>query len=111
MERRRLYAVLLSAIILPAILLTSFHHHAPVQETDCVDCAHHIPHGHLGGMQGTDDCLLCQFLSISWLAPADEPQAFPLRKAVRLFQAPVRAFAFLSFPSLSTRAPPVVFCL
>ena len=110
MERRRLYAVLLSAIILPTFFLTSFHHHEIHPDTDCVDCGHQHPHGHLGQRQGTGDCLICQFLSIVWLTSDDETLRKPLEIAIRLAEVPAGQSVSLPLPLLSTRAPPTVFC-
>lgn len=110
MERRRLYALLLSVIILPTFFLTSFHHHEIYPDTDCVDCGHQHPHGHLGQRQGTGDCLICQFLSITWLPSFEERLVKPQEKVVRLSEEPAGQSVILPDYVLSTRAPPTVFC-
>lgn len=110
MERRRLYALILSAVILPAVFVSSFHHHEPVAEIDCVDCARHVPHGHLSNLQGTYDCLICQFLSVSWLHTADAEDVRPALPVIRTAGMSVPVLPTVSVGSLSTRAPPSVFC-
>lgn len=102
--------MLLTAVILPAILVSSFHHHELLPEPQCIDCVHHVPHGHVSGIQHTDDCLVCQFLSISWLTVSDEPLAIPVLRTILLGESPCQASDFLFFQHLSTRAPPAVFC-
>lgn len=109
-ERRRFYAIMLSAVILPVILLSSFHHHEPVRDIDCIDCSHHIPHGHLNQWQGTDECLVCQFLTVSWLTSSESVMIRPTLPSHYLWEISVPALATGSVLSLSTRAPPSVIC-
>ena len=80
--------MLLTAVILPALLLSSFHHHDPLPEPQCIDCVHHVPHGHVSGIQHMDDCLVCQFLSVSWLTASDDSVVVPVLRAFLLGAAP-----------------------
>ncbi len=98
------------AVILPTILLSSFHHHHPVTDTHCFNCSHHLPHSHLGGISGTDDCLVCQFLAVVWVPSSED---LPERPEViddfeYSFSEPYCGAT--DFSSVPPRAPPFVFC-
>ena len=65
---------MLLAVFVPMLLLSSIHVHeesAVVSTTGCVDCVHHNCHGHMTSMdQWTHDCVLCQFLTLTFVATA-----------------------------------------
>ena len=95
--RRNISAILLAAVLLPALVLAPLHRHQPVIEPssayiatgiagtcnaesnadvspdadcgidNCVGCESHIPHSHLEGVPHTDECLVCQFLTVVWI--------------------------------------------
>lgn len=67
--RRRLSAWMLLSVFLPMLLLSSLHRHAERGVGVCTECVQHQPHaGHLTqAMGGMGDCLLCHFLSLSYL--------------------------------------------
>ena len=71
MKRQHLSSVLLLAVFLPMLLLSSFHIHPEVylEEDFCDECVHHEPHaGHFGIQTFCSfDCVLCQFLSLPFL--------------------------------------------
>ena len=54
------------------LLMTSLHVHEDsmgTAETECTDCVHNCCHGHLTQMASwTHDCVLCQFLSLTFVA-------------------------------------------
>ena len=56
------------------LVISSLHVHedgAVAAETECADCVHHSCHGHLTQMATwTHDCLLCQFLTLTFVATA-----------------------------------------
>lgn len=69
--RRHISAMVLLAVFLPMLLLSSFHVHpeAHLEEDGCQECVHHLPHaGHIGSLTVSSfDCVLCQFLTLPFL--------------------------------------------
>ena len=69
--RRHISAIVLLAVFLPMLLLSSFHVHpeAHIEGDACKECVHHIPHaGHFGSLTVCSfDCVLCQFLTLPFL--------------------------------------------
>ena len=69
--RRHISAIVLLAVFLPMLLLSSFHVHpeAHIEGDACKECVHHIPHaGHFGSQTVCSfDCVLCQFLTLPFL--------------------------------------------
>ena len=108
MVGRKISAFVLSAVIMPVILLASFHQHERPAEGACEECSQHIPHNHFS--QNTDNCLVCQFLTISWLtssaqthcAPASETDFLKVFAVIGPDEEPV--------DGISARAPPFFFC-
>lgn len=118
-EQRKIWAFLLSAVILPTLLMAPMHRHVSMAETDgvvasasvaCAGCESHIPHSHLNDVPHAHECLVCQFLTVVWLISAEE---HPVAPAEEYFDGIVDS---LAKPALSSvrmpglRAPPVVFC-
>lgn len=110
---RKISAFILSAVFLPALMLASFHRHEVVPDpsgVSCAGCESHMPHSHLDGVQHTDECLICQFLTVIWLVTDNECHDTPAieytSKAVAAVVQPVLA----SFIFHGLRAPPAVFC-
>jgi hypothetical protein len=72
--KRHISSVVLLAVFLPMLILSSIHVHHSVhqQEKECEECVHHIPHsGHIGVQTTCSfDCVLCQFLSLPFLMAA-----------------------------------------
>ena len=56
------------------LIISSLHVHedgTAAAEIECADCVHHICHGHLTQMATwTHDCVLCQFLTLTFVATA-----------------------------------------
>ena len=56
------------------LVFSSLHVHedsTATAETECTDCVHHSCHGHLTQMATwTHDCVLCQFLTLTFVATA-----------------------------------------
>ena len=71
-NRRHIASWLLLAVFVPMLLLASLHVHesgVETAETECTDCVHNSCHGHLTQMVSwTHDCVLCQFLSLTFVA-------------------------------------------
>ena len=71
--KRQIAAFVMLAVFLPILLLSSIHVHESAEsaEVTCVDCLHNHCGGHL--TQTTvhmDDCVLCQFLTLTFVATA-----------------------------------------
>ena len=108
--KRRFYAGLLLAVLLPMLVLSALHMHRDAATTDdtCVECATNRPHaGHLTASTATlTDCVLCQFFSMQYL----EATVISLVAAVCLTVL-TRPVATVHCPSrplnlYSSRAPP-----
>lgn len=71
-NRRHIASWLLLAVFVPMLVISSFHIHedgAEAAVTKCTDCQHHSCHGHLTQMATwTHDCVLCQFLTLTFVA-------------------------------------------
>lgn len=69
--RRYYSSLVLLAVFLPMLLLSSFHVHpqSHVEGDYCKECVHHLPHaGHMGSLSVCSfDCVLCQFLTLPFL--------------------------------------------
>ena len=110
---RTAIAVLLLSVILPMTLVLPFHHHETEESSalSCDLCTRHQPHsGHLTAEGHLDNCLVCQFLGISYLP--EESVAAP---SVPVSHADLAGGAAESAPSVqlqlhSPRAPPFSFC-
>ena len=72
-NRRHIASWLLLAVFVPMLVISSLHVHedGAAAETECVECVHHSCHGHLTQIATwTHDCLLCQFLTLTFVATA-----------------------------------------
>lgn len=69
--RRYIASWVLLAVFLPMLVLSSLHVHGSgvtASATECADCVHHSCHGHMIAMSHwTHDCVLCQFLTLTFL--------------------------------------------
>ena len=64
---------MLLALFVPMLIISSLHRHqeVAVATTECADCVQHSCHGHLTQMASwADDCMLCQFLTLTFVATA-----------------------------------------
>jgi len=66
-QRRRILSFLLLAVFLPAVLASSLHRHPHEEAFSCIDCHHESGHL-LPGAGGIDDCVLCHFLGLPYIA-------------------------------------------
>ena len=108
--KRRLYAGLLMAVLLPMLALSALHIHeeAAAGSETCVECVNHQPHaGHLTSTTQTlTDCVLCQFFSFQYLEAAVVTLV-----VVACLTILTRSTAIVHYPSRpqnlhSSRAPP-----
>ena len=73
-NRRHIASWLLLAVFVPMLVFSSLHVHeegAASAVTECADCVHHTCHGHLTQTASwTHDCVVCQFLTLTFVATA-----------------------------------------
>ncbi len=72
-RRRHIASWVLLAVFLPMLILSSVHVHETTTSIDyeCSGCVQHHCHGHLGEMTTSmHACVLCQFLTLSFVAAA-----------------------------------------
>ena len=95
------------------LLLSVAHIHpeAYLAVDACDQCVHHLPHaGHLtAGSGAAHDCLLCQFLSISYVAVAVATVVFFTDFRKIHFAAPQTAVLLAARGRVGLRAPPSLF--
>ena len=109
-KRRQWFAVCLLAVFLPALLISSLHHHeAETADTvDCIQCAHHLPHpGHLSNAaSGMQECVLCHFIGLPFLLSLVLALT-PLHRSISLERADRADGIASTHPhSRHSRAPP-----
>ncbi|UKK52357.1 hypothetical protein [Prevotella sp. E2-28] len=109
-NRRHIASVLLLAVIVPMLLLSSLHIHednATVAVTECTDCLHHSCHGHITQtVSWTHDCVLCQFLTLTFVA-VGAVTLIILNKVVNVKNdAQQRNVCIAYYGTVGLRAPP-----
>lgn len=73
LKRRHIAAWLLLAVYVPMLLLSSMHVHSDMEmgSLACDECVQHQCHGHLLQFSGDfHQCVLCQVLTLSYVAAA-----------------------------------------
>lgn len=71
--KRHIASWMLLAVFVPMLVLSSLHVHERHDATDkeCAECVAHHCHGHIGQADTSfDACVLCQFLSLTFVAAA-----------------------------------------
>lgn len=111
--KRRISAWLLLLVYVPMMVVLSFHVHASDGSSvvdDCVQCAHHVHHGHLNALSdNAHDCVLCQFASLPFVA-ATAIVLTVAACACRIVYAKESDNLLLGVCNIkSTRAPPAFF--
>ncbi|MBO4663526.1 MAG: hypothetical protein J5663_03825 [Bacteroidaceae bacterium] len=69
--KRHISAWMLLAVFVPMLLISSLHIHeeSETAEEACAECVHHHCYGHLSQLTTTmHQCILCQFLTLSFVA-------------------------------------------
>ena len=110
--RRRQASWLLLLVFVPMLVLSSLHIHAYqyAVHTECAECVNHHPHaGHVAAATPSlHDCVLCQFLTLTYLAATIVAAVFFLRECiVRRGLRRCQKYVDVS-SSASPRAPPFV---
>lgn len=102
---------MLLAVYLPMLLLASLHVHdveATAVEQECTDCVHHNCHGHLTASAfSMHECVLCQFLSLTFTAAKVTAVVFFCRVFSVCYARTQRAASMPDFGVPGLRAPPV----
>ncbi len=103
--------MLLLAVFVPAVLASSLHrHHHDAEEEpfECVDCHHHS--GHLtSGAHSIDDCVLCHFLALPYIAAISFSVLPLVRRLTALYGRPQQSVCTGRLRHQRSRAPPVCF--
>ncbi|MBP5425141.1 MAG: hypothetical protein J6Y33_03595 [Prevotella sp.] len=73
--RRLIASWWLLAIFVPMLVFSTLHVHektgVEVTAEECADCVHHSCHGHMSSLvQWSHECVLCQFLTLTFVATA-----------------------------------------
>lgn len=109
MTKRHISAWLLLSVYLPMLLLSSLHIHDAGQEGEatCHECVQHQCHGHLSQFSGDlHQCVLCQILTLSFVATAVGMMLLSLPRRSMLYAAFSQAPCFRSCHSVRLRGPP-----
>ena len=72
-KKRHIASWVMLAVFVPMLILSSIHVHDNTKlfEDNCSECVQHHCHGHLGELTTTiHSCVLCQFLTLSFVAAA-----------------------------------------
>lgn len=108
-SKRIVSAWILLAVFLSAMVVSTIHRHELSSESfACSDCANHVHHqGHLldGSLQ-IDHCLVCQFLSTTYLATATVVLAFSLLFRGRQVPHFAETLCSKTIIGRASRAPP-----
>ena len=108
-QKRSLCSWVLLAVFVPMLLFSSLHLHQDEQsaQAECAECVDHHCTGHLGQQSVSfHACVLCQFLSLPFLAVAVIALILSNKVRTRVFvsQQYRRQTALLG--AISLRAPP-----
>ena len=109
--REKTYCWLLLIVLLSMQGLNAVHIHEPqlveVEEVNCVMCAHHVHHSHLtAGFGNIHDCLLCQFLTLNYIAATTVALALPAPNVSAMIRRQANALRNRIGGSRDSRAPP-----
>lgn len=109
--KQRVASWVLLAVYLPMLLLASLHVHDVAEaavEQECADCVHHSCHGHLTASDfSVHECVLCQFLSLTFTAACAAAVVFFLRIFSVRYAWTSCAVCMPDFGVPGLRAPPV----
>jgi len=78
-KKRYIASWVLLAVFLPTLLLSSLHvhHESEAEEISCTACVQHHCHGHLSQLSDSmHHCVLCQFLTLTFVAGATDAVIF-----------------------------------
>lgn len=109
-NRQHIASWLLLAVFLPMLAFSSLHVHeagSAAVVSECADCVHHNCQGHLTQVAAwAYDCVLCQFLTLSFLTAAIVAFLFTHKVAIGRIYAR-RCHVFIAHSGIvGLRAPP-----
>ncbi|MGX8683456.1 MAG: hypothetical protein ACSW77_06545 [Bacteroidales bacterium] len=110
-KKRHIASWLLLAVFVPMLLLSSVHIHEAggVIQIECADCVHHSCQGHLTAMATWgDDCVLCQFLSLTMLAAIMLAVTIYLHVCKKSYAQPLCGHLADCCGTIVTRGPPTM---
>ena len=109
MKKRHIASWVLLAAFVPMLLFSSLHIHDDHGSllTECAECVAHHCQGHITQTDASfDDCVLCQFLSLTFVDAAITAVAY-IFSVSWIFNAPLLAVVCnASRGSIVTRGPP-----
>ena len=107
--KRHIASWMLLAVYVPMLVFSSLHIHESHASTDteCAECVAHQCHGHIAQTDvSPDDCVLCQFLSLTFTAAATAVVAF-IFNVSRITVVPLScAVCGTRWGNIVTRGPP-----
>lgn len=109
--RRQISAIVLLAVFLPMLMLSSLHFHESPQviDTECNDCVHHNCHGHLTATATwAHDCVLCQFITLPMLTAIIVAVMIFVHVCKKFRAQPLCACHTACCGTIVTRGPPTV---
>lgn len=110
--KRTLFSRLMLSVFLPMLLLSTLHIHQEVQVVGdvCLECVNHTPHaGHLSfGVIHYDDCVLCQFTSLPFVAAVTVVLSLAALVCEAVFPLQLRHVRLVVCRVSIPRAPPVI---
>ena len=109
-NRRHIASWLLLAVFVPMLIFSCIHVHEEVSvgaDTECADCVHHSCHGHLTSTASwAHDCVLCQFISLTFVAAAVAAVAVVFNVLWILYAPKQYAIYSTTRGCIVTRGPP-----
>ena len=108
-QKRSLCSWVLLAVFVPMLLFSSLHLHQDEQsaQTECAECVDHHCTGHLGQQSVSfHACVLCQFISLSYIAVAVATAVLFNKVCARVLVSQQYHCQTALLGAISLRAPP-----
>ena len=109
--KRHIASWVLLAVFLPVLFISSLHIHESAEENGhvCTECVKHQCHGHLSQfVDSMHPCVLCQFLTLTFIAPALCAVALSQLQKKNFYALRLRFVHLKCYGVVCPRAPPVV---
>ncbi len=107
-DKTHISAWILLSVLVPMLLLSAFHIHAPVEQAvDCEQCVAHMHHaGHITQASASvDDCVLCRMMHVPAVMPQPMAIEQPRQAGIAVDQA-VQQCRTTDIDRPNLRAPP-----
>jgi len=108
-KSRVIKAWVMLSIFVSMMALAVLHRHEAVADPAacCTECAHHVNHSHLtAGFSSIHDCLLCQFLTLNYIAAVAVALVLPAPNINAIIRRQSYALRYRIGGSRDSRAPP-----